>query len=288
MILIADSGSTKCDWTIIDAEGTTYGSFNTVGINPYFHDEKFVEDALLSVNGEAGLFDKIEYVFFYGAGASSFELCAKVERGLNRVFPNANVEVDHDLIGAAYATYDGRSGITCILGTGSNSCYFDGVRVREEVPSLAYILGDEASGSYFGKILLREYFYRKLPMEINEAFEKEFGLTYSDIVDKVYKQSGANVYLASFMKFVGKWSEHPHVINWVVKGLEEFIDIHVVCFPEHKNVPIHFVGSIGHYFRHCVEEAISNRGLHMGNVVRKPIEGLVNYHVTYKIPQLSK
>ena len=287
MILIADSGSTKCDWAIIEPCGEVKSTFKTMGLNPYFHDEGIIENALLGVQGQSSMFNDITHLFFYGAGSSSEKLCARMKRGLQRIFPEAEIVVDHDLVAAAYSTYDDSPGITSILGTGSNSCFFDGENLREEVPALAYILGDEASGSYFGKVLLQEYFYKQLPNDIRFAFEAEYHLDHDIIVDRVYNQANANVYLASFMPFIGKFKDHPHVINWVVDGMRKFIQIHVKCFPEAQTTPIHFVGSIAHYFSHCLEMVMADEGLKLGKVLKAPIDGLVDYHVKFLIPELQ-
>lgn len=287
MILIADSGSTKCDWCIIEPSGEVRDTFKTMGLNPYFHDEATIENALLGVNVQSALFKDITHLFFYGAGSSSKKLCSTMELGLKRVFPNAQIVVDHDLVGAAYSTYDGKPGITAILGTGSNSCFFDGKTLREEVPALAYILGDEAGGSFFGKKLLQEYFYKQLPNDIRAAFETEYQLDHDLIVERVYNQPSANVYLASFMPFIGKFKDHPHIINWVVDGMREFIQIHVKCFPEAETVPVHFVGSIGYYFSHCLEMVMADEGLKLGKVLKAPIDGLVDYHVKFLLPELQ-
>lgn len=287
MILIADSGSTKCDWALLDERGARLGAFETMGLNPYFHDETVIANAVRS-NAPLALYArKVKYVFFYGAGSSTETMCAIVQKGLHDVFPAAEIVVDHDLVGCAYATYDGEPGISCILGTGSNSCYFDGEHIREEVPALAYILGDEASGSYFGKILLREYFYKKLPEDLRESFEKAYTLTKDEFISRVYREPNANVYLASFTRFIGQHAHHPHVMNWVVKGMREFIDIHVKCFAESKHVPVHFIGSISHYFSHCLEIAAKEEGIRLGKIIKKPIDGLVDYHIKYKLPQLA-
>ena len=281
MILIADSGSTKCDWALIDEKGSRLGNFETMGLNPYFHDEKVVESAIRG-NAPLALYaDKISHVYFYGAGSSTQTMCEIIERGLRAVFPTAELLIEHDLLGSAYSTYDGEPCISCILGTGSNSCFFDGKDIHESVPSLAYILGDEASGSYFGKILLREYFYKKLPAEIAEAFENSFPLSKDEFISKIYREPNANVYLASFTRFIGNFALHPHVMNWVVKGMREFLDIHVKSFENWDKVPVHFVGSISHYFKHCLEEACRLEGVRLGNIIKKPIDGLVNYHVKY-------
>jgi len=287
MILIADSGSTKCDWALIDNKGVRLGSFETMGLNPYFHNELVIANAVRS-NAPLTLYaGKVRHIFFYGAGSSTVSMCAIVQRGLREVFPDAEIVIDHDLVGCAYATYEGEPCISCILGTGSNSCYFDGEKIREEVPALAFILGDEASGSYFGKVLLREYFYKKLPADLREEFEKTYSLTKDEFISRVYREPNANVYLAGFTRFIGQHAHHPHVINWVVKGMREFIDIHVKCFQESAHVPVHFVGSISHYFGHCLQIAANEEGIRLGKVIKKPIDGLVDYHVKYKLPQLA-
>lgn len=282
MILIADSGSTKCDWALIDEKGTRLGNFQTMGLNPYFHNEDVIEAALKS-NGELfSVSKKVKQIFFYGAGSSTEEMCDIMKAGLKRVFSDADILVDHDLVGSAMSTYDGEPCIACILGTGSNSCFFDGKEVYEEIPSLAYILGDEASGSYFGKILLQEYFYKKLPDDLRDAFEKSHAPSKDEIISRVYREPNANVYLASFMKFIGEHRDHPHVKEWVTRGMIHFINIHVKCFSNWQKVPVHFVGSIGHYFEDCLNKAANETGIRLGHIVRKPIDGLVNYHLKFK------
>jgi glucosamine kinase len=288
MILIADSGSTKCDWLMTDDKGNKLGTYKTMGLNPYFHSEKIFSNAVLGNKELEAVASEVTYVFFYGAGASTETLCKIAERGLQVAFQAAKIFVDHDLVGAAYSTYQGEPAITCILGTGSNSCYFDGKVVSEEVPSLAYILGDEGSGSYFGKILLRAYFYKKLPEDLLEAFESRYELTKDILVDKVYHQPNANVYLASFMRFLGEHSTHPLVKEWVKEGVNKFVDIHVKCFSNWKEVPVHFVGSIGYYFTDVIKEVAAENGFKLGQLIKKPIDALVNYHIRYKLPQLQK
>lgn len=286
MILIADSGSTKCDWALIDEKGTRLNNFQTMGLNPYFHSPEITENAL-KVNTELmAVAANVKRIFFYGAGSSTDEMCSIMHAGLARVFKNADIIVDHDQLGSAMATYDGEPCIACILGTGSNSCFFDGKSVYEEIPSLAYILGDEASGGYFGKILLQEYFYKKLPEDLRIAFEERYAPTKDDIINKIYREPNANVYLASFMKFIGEHKDHPHVQDWVTKGMIHFINIHVKCFKNWKEVPVHFVGSIGEIFKSCLDKAAAETGIKLGRVIRKPIDGLVEYHVKYKLPAL--
>lgn len=282
MILIADSGSTKCDWALIDEKGARLGNFQTMGLNPYFHNEDAIENAIKANVELYNVRHEVKNIFFYGAGSSTVEMCHIMKNGLERVFDKAEILVDHDLVGSAMSTYDGEPCISCILGTGSNSCFFDGKEVYEEIPSLAYILGDEASGSYFGKILLQEYFYKLLPEDLKIAFEEKYAPSKDEIISKVYREPNANVYLASFMKFIGEHREHPHVQDWVTKGMIHFINIHVKCFANYKDVPVHFVGSIGHYFEDSLNKAAKETGIRLGRIVRKPIDGLVEYHVKFK------
>lgn len=286
MILIADSGSTKCDWILMDATGKRYDAFSSMGFNPYFHSADLIEKELGSHPNLITPSSSVDMVFFYGAGCSTERLNAIIEDGLSRVFPKAKIYVDHDLVGAAYSTFTGEPAITCILGTGSNSCFFDGKAVSEEVPSLAYILGDESSGSYYGKRLLREYFYKKLPQEIHDAFHDEFNLSKDEFITRIYNKPNANVYLASFMKFIGKFKTHPHVQQWLRDGMREFIDIHVQCYPQYKDVPTHFVGSVAYHFQDTLAELCEQMGVNMGRVIKKPIDGLVDYHLHYRMPEL--
>jgi N-acetylglucosamine kinase-like BadF-type ATPase len=285
MILIADSGSTKCDWQFVDREGNVLAFFSTMGFNPYFHSPELIDAELQKSPEAVEIREQVKLLFFYGAGCSSQRLNALIQEGLGRFFLGASIHVEHDLLGAAYAAYDGRPCIVCILGTGSNSCYFDGEKVSEEVPSLAYILGDEASGSYFGKRLLREYFYKKLPRDLHHEFIQEFTLNKDEFVRRVYKEPNTNVYLASFMKFIVSHGNHPHVKQWIREGFREFIDIHVQCFSDYQTVPTHFIGSVAYFFSDILREVTREMNLIPGNIIQKPIDNLVNYHLKYKIPE---
>ncbi len=286
MILIVDSGSTKSDWALIDETGKKLDEFETMGLNPYFHSPDVTEKAIRGNESLMAIASKVKHIFFYGAGSSTKEMCSIMHAGLSRVFANAEIRIDHDQLGSAMAAYDGEPCIACILGTGSNSCYFDGKHVTEVIPSLAFILGDEASGSYYGKILLQEYFYKQLPEDLRKSFEEKYAPTKDEIINKIYREPNANVYLASFMKFIGEHHDHPHVQNWVTKGMIHFINIHVKCFPQYKEVPAHFIGSVSHYFADCLQKAAQETGIRLGRIIHKPIDALVAYHVRYKLPAL--
>lgn len=282
MILIADSGSTKCDWVLTNPQFEPIREFSTIGLNPYFHGPEFTANALRDNQELMEVAPVVTHVFFYGAGSSTPKLCTIMRDGLQQIFQQARIHVDHDLVGAAYSTYTGEPAVTCILGTGSNSCFFDGELVSEEIPSLAFIVGDECSGSYFGKRLLRAYFYKRMPEDLRVHFERDYAPTKDEFVDRVYNQSHANVYLASFMKFLGDHHDHAWVQEMVANGMRAFLDIHVKCFSNWQEVPAHFVGSVGHFFNDTLTRVCAEMGIRLGRVIRKPIEGLVEYHRIYK------
>ncbi len=281
MVIIADSGSTKCDWALIQPDGEIISIFSTMGFNPFFHTKEIISAELFKNRGHFPPLKRIEKVFFYGAGCSSPEKNKIIEQGLKLFFTSSDIHIDHDLVGAAYATYSGEPGIACILGTGSNSCYFDGESIREEVPSLAFILGDEGSGSYFGKALLRAYFYKTLPEVLRKEFEKEFSVDKDMLFSEVYNNTRANVYLASYMRFVSEHQQHSFMKELILKGLKEFLDIHVRCFKESSDVPINFVGSVAYYNQEILEEALKVEGMRLGVIEKKPIQGLIQYHMDH-------
>ena len=280
MLLIADSGSTKCDWLLMSGEEVILET-STMGFNPYFHDEAVISGALRFHRDLQKYANRISSIFFYGAGCSSKELNAIVHRALKSVFPVARITVDHDLNGAAMACYDGEPGIACILGTGSNSCFFDGNVVTEEVPALAYILGDEGSGSYYGKQLLAGYLYKHLPAELHADFEAQYGIGKDEIMENVYMKPNANVYLASFMRFFSSHKQHPWVQERVLKGMTHFLKTHVMCYPNYREVPVNFVGSVAFYFEGILRRAAEPLGITVGRIVKKPIHGLAKYHQRY-------
>ena len=278
------SGSTKCDWRLVKPDGTTQG-FSTIGFNPFFHDEAFIERHIRKEEQLVDFANQVTQIYFYCAGGSSDELQAIVARGLARVFKFADILVDHDLNAAALSVYDGEPCIACILGTGSNSCYFDGDTIREEVPALAYILGDEGSGSYFGKILLRKFLYGQLPEHIHNCLAEQYNLNKTTIFENVYMKPHANVFLASVMTMVSLYRDDPFIREMLREGLNRFLREHVCCFPNHKEVPVHFVGSIGHYFGDLLREEADKLGITIGNIAKKPIEGLVRFHQKPIVPE---
>ena len=282
MILIADSGSTKCDWLIADSSGNKIDQCSTIGFNPYFCDSDTILKHLNESNILKGRSDAITHVYFYGSGCSSPSLNAIIKESLKTFFCHSEIEVEHDLLGAAYATFDGEPNLTGILGTGSNSCYFDGSKLQEATPSLGYILGDEGSGSYFGKTLIKKYFYHQMPKELTKEFEVFSKLTKDELVKKVYKEPNANSYLAQFSKFLSHSYSHPYIKNLLFQGFSEFIEQHIICYPQYKELKTSFIGSIAFNFQDELNQALSNHGAMLGSIYKKPIDNLLTYHIKYK------
>ncbi len=278
MVLVIDSGSTKSDWMLLENKLVTR-QFSTMGFNPFFHDEEVISSAIRENADLYAVADDIKQIFYYGAGCSNEALCAVVQGALEIVFKQSDISVNHDLAACAYACYADTPAISCILGTGSNSCYFDGNNIEEAVPAVGYILGDEGSGSYYGKQLLRDFLYHNLPKQIEADFIKEFNLNKGRIFEKVYRRPNANVYLASFMKFIAERKEEPYFKDMMIEGMSDFLSAHVTCYDNYKNLPVNFIGSVAFYFKDELQIAAEKLGINLGQVIRKPITGLVDYHV---------
>ena len=261
MILIADSGSTKSDWRMINSLGDNLKDFSTMGFNPYFHSSDLVEAKLKQSTEAMEIALSIEHVFFYGAGCSSANLNTIIKEGLQRIFKNANVLVGHDLHACAFATYYGEPEISCILGTGSNSCYFDGEKMHMQVPSLGYVLMDEASGNYFGKRLIRDYYYGMMPKYMVKKFEKDYVLDPDTIKSNIYREPNPNMYLASFAKFMFDFKDEKYVRKLMKKGFEKFFKFRILPYQLSTETPIYFIGSIAHYFREILDDVADKMDL---------------------------
>ncbi len=257
MILVGVSGSSKCDWQIIDGK-VTVSRFSSGGLNPIFHSE---EEIYKKVSSLTELEEKnIEVIYVYSAGCGSKPLQNVLKRAFSKAYPKSNYYVNHDIVASALATYEGTPSIACILGTGSNACYFDGDIVRQEVPALDYVLGDHGGGSKYGKQLLHAYLYKKLPQGLSEAFTDEYHLTKDVILENVYMRPYPNVYLASFMHFVEKHKTHEYIQSMIQKGMEEFMDYYVLPIKKFESVKTHFTGSIAYNFQDELKTMASMKG----------------------------
>ncbi|MBD1398565.1 hypothetical protein H9Q13_15440 [Pontibacter sp. JH31] len=277
MILIADSGSTKTDWRVINAN-QEYEQVNTTGINPqYLETEKIYaifETELLPQLKEKN----ISTIYYYGAGCSSPERNKRVEDALRRAFPGSVIFVDHDLLAAARAICGHQPGIACILGTGSNSCLYDGKNIVDNVPSLGFLMGDEGSGAYLGKLLIKAYLYRELPDELATSLKNKYSLTKDGILDTVYGSDIPSQYLATFAKFVYEKRKNPVIKEMIYENFEEFFERHVSKYEGFGELPVNFVGSIAFHFADTLKLVAKKYGAHIGTIISSPSEGLIKYH----------
>lgn len=281
MLLVADSGSTKADWLIYDGAGVK-GPLHTMGFNPFFHSAETVFENLSRSDEMNQIRQMVTRVCFFGAGCSSEAMNEVIASGLRRFFTGAEVSVEHDLLACVYATCGKDPGIACILGTGSNACYFDGHSVHEKNYGLGYVLGDEGSGSYFGKKLLSLFLYGLMPYELYTDFQARYGLDKNSVVDHVYRQPNPNTWMASFSYFMSAHHEHPWIQELLRKGFKEFLELTACQFEAHTQVPVHFVGSISHLYQQELKEVASALGLQTGRIVKKPIDSLMEYFISGK------
>lgn len=274
--LIADSGSTKTEWCLVG--GPRKKKIITQGISPYFLTGLQVTEILkLELLPKLGK-EEPEEIFFYGTGCSNPENVSLVRHALKNVFSSARVHVDHDLMGAAKALCGHGKGIACILGTGSNSCYFNGKRIVKNSPGLGYVLGDEGSGAYLGKKVVQYYMYNTFDPDLMDRFQAKFQTTPHDILDSVYKKPLPNRYLAGFVSFLDENRGHFMIENIIEDGFNDFFFHHIFKYSESWTLPIHFTGSIAYVFRDVLKEMCQSYELQLGRIMQNPMDGLIAYH----------
>ena len=275
MILISDSGSTKTDWCVAD-KGDIVRRVTTAGINPFFQSEEEIAGEV-----EKNLLPALEglvvtSVSFYGAGCAFPEKNEVVRRAINRYLP-VPVEVGSDLLAAARALCGDEAGIACILGTGSNSCLYDGKGIVRNISPLGFILGDEGSGAVLGKLLVGDVLKNQLPEVLKDAFFAEFGLTPAVIMEKVYKQPFPNRFLASLSPFLIRHIEEPAISGLVNDSFRKFFTRNVMQY-DYRSYPVHLLGSVAWYYREQLEAVAGELGIRLGAIVQSPLAGLVAYH----------
>jgi len=286
MIAVVDGGSTKCDWVILDDGGDFLFKTGTTGFNPNIIDVEAIPGELQSNSQLSEIRFKIKHVFFYGSGCGVPDNRLKVENALKQFFVNSKFAVKEDLTAAAYSAYNGKPAIVCILGTGSNSCYFDGKEIRTELPSLGFLLGDDGSGCALGKALVKNYFMKKLPADLHQEFTETYHLEIDELIRNMYHNPRANAYLADFSKFIVDRKEHPFLQHLIFEELKNYFDYQVLPYEQSKTCEINFIGSIAYYYEDILRAAAAEFHLNIGTIVQKPIERLVEYHKNYIIPEL--
>ena len=283
MKLLVDSGSTKADWIAIDEEGKVLFTTQTLGLNPEVLEKDEIINRLEDKFDISHNRDKVKNLFFYGAGCGTDRMKDYLAEIFQNYFPNAIVAVYEDTYAAVYATTPkDEQAIVCILGTGSNCSFFDGQVLHQKVQSLGYIVMDDGSGNHFGRLLIRGYFFNKMPKELAAELQEEYNLDADYVKANLYKEANPNAYLATFAKFIIKHKEHPYCKKIIYKELKKFVKNYIMQYENYQSVPVHFVGSIAFYLKEELEEILSKYDIKIGNVLRRPIDGLIAYHILNK------
>lgn len=278
MILIADCGSTKIDWCVVN-DGKVVEQIFTSGINALLMTEEQIRETLAAELTEKVKGYAIESVYYYGAGCLFDDICANVRCAIAHNVPTAKtIEVHSDLLAAARALCGQNEGIACILGTGSNSCYYNGKEIVDNVSPLGYILGDEGSGAVLGKLLVGDVLKNQLPKELCEKFLAEYDLDRQKIIEGVYKKPAANRFLASLSPFLIKNIEEPAIHRLVLNAFKSFFVRNIENYSNYKSMPVSFVGSVAFYYKDVLAEAAKALDITIGTIIKSPMEGLVKYH----------
>jgi len=278
MILIADSGSTKTDWRIIKNDGEVT-ALESSGLNPFYLTEQEISHEIEDRVTQDIQPGDIEQIYFYGAGCSTPGKNQIITDGLRRVFPEAAISVASDLLGAARALFKNQSGLAVILGTGTNTALYDGQDIVLSIPALGYILGDEGSGAYFGKELIKAYLQDELPGAIRDDFRHVYNLTVEDIKHAVYKEAKPNQFFASFTRFISQYMNDPFIQKMIRKGFSELFEKQIMKVDGWQHQKIRFTGSIAYYFEPLLMKVAVDYGTEIDRILKAPIDELVSYHL---------
>ena len=280
MILITDSGSTKSDWIALDNDGKQLFKTRTRGMNPAILTTEQLQERILESEELVANKENVDQVFFYGAGCGTEGPRKNLEILLSSYFHKSEVVIKEDTAAAVYAAVGDEPGVVCILGTGSNCCFSDGENIEQRVVSLGYTLMDEASGNWYGKNLLRDYGFRNMPKDLMKKFAEAYNMDPDYIKFHLYKQPNPNAFLAHHAEFIFQNLEERYIKKLLRKGLRKFSRNMILQFSEEiKSHEVHFVGSIAHFAQARIKQVAAEFGYEVGNIVRRPIDGLVQYHI---------
>ena len=278
MILIADSGSTKTDWCVVE-KGELVQQIFTKGTNPFFQSEEEISNEIATALLPELKTNEFEAVYFYGAGCGFPDKIAVVHRALTKHLNVAgNVEVATDMLAAARGLCGREAGIACIMGTGSNSCYYDGESIVANVSPLGFILGDEGSGACLGKLMVGDLLKNQMNPELKEKFLAQFNLTPADIIDRVYRKPFPNRFLASLSPFLAQNISEPCVHDLVLNSFKAFFKRNIMQYENYQNLKVNLIGSVAYYYKEVLEEAAEAMGIQLGTIIQSPMEGLIKYH----------
>lgn len=277
MILIADSGSTKTDWCLVE-HGEVLQQIFTKGTNPFFQSEEEISNEIAANLLPQLKTAETDAVYFYGAGCAFPDKIETVRRAILRHLQvKGEVEVSTDMLAAARGLCGHRAGIACIMGTGSNSCYYDGEKIVQNVSPLGFILGDEGSGACLGKLLVGDILKNQMTPELKEKFLSQFNLTAADIIDRVYRKPFPNRFLASLSPFLAQNLNEPCIHSLVLNSFKSFLKRNVMQY-DYQNHEVHFIGSVAYYYKDVLAQATDEMGIRLGTILKSPMEGLIAYH----------
>lgn len=276
MTLTADSGSTKCDWILVDEEKGIIFKSRTKGINPKLLNKKQIIEIIEEATEIIQIKETITKLNFYGAGCGDQKSKEGIKEILTGIFPNAIIKVEEDLVAAVHGTTD-KPGVICIVGTGSNSCYYDGAIVERRITSLGFLIMDDGSGNYFGKELLRAFFFAKMPLILRNKFSKAFNLNENVVLEHLYEKENVSGYLAQFAVFLIENRSHPFIKEIIDKGVFEIFENLIIPYAnELKKVPLHFVGTIAYFLQEDILQEANKRGYKVSSFIRAPIDNLIS------------
>ncbi len=278
MILIADGGSTKVDWIVLNSKKEEVFRVRSLGLNPAVVSENELQKRVSNISQLIEIKKEISEIHFYGAGCGTPIPVKILKNILEAIFENAKIIVSEDMLAAVYAASGENPAIVSILGTGSNSCYFDGKNLEMKTASLGYTIMDEASGNYFGKILLRDFYYDTMPKSIAKNFREQFNLEVDTVKFHLYRQENPNMYLASFAKFMFDYKTEKYIRKIIKKGFKTFFKYRVLPLNKTPDTPIYFIGSIAFYFRDILEDVAQKYNLKITDIIQRPIDNLLEYH----------
>lgn len=276
MILIADSGSSKTDWRLIDKNNEIH-QFKTIGFNPFYQNQDTIYEALKTTL-KPSISTTVEKIYFYGAGCAGKAKKEIVYQALLRTFPESEPIIASDLLAAARALCNQEEGIACILGTGGNSCLFDGNEIIENKRTYGFALGDEGSGAFFGKRVVADFLKGLLPADLQAKFQQRYKPDPNDILDNVYSKPMPNKYLASYAKFLFDNQRHPYIYQIIYDGFTQFFNNYVTTYENSADKKVHFVGSIAFYYSNILRQVANDSGMSLKNILESPIAGLTLYH----------
>ncbi len=278
MKLIADSGSTKTIWVLLE-HGSLKKTIETAGLNPYFQTKEMIDPVIRNDLAPNMITNFVKEIHFYGAGCSTESKNKMLTDILQMYFRSAQVFIYHDILGAARSLFGTREGIAGILGTGCNSCYYDGKEIYSRVPSLGYLFGDEGAGSYIGKKFIGGYLKKSIPKDLSDAFDQEYKLSFENILDSLYNKPSPNRFLASFSRFIGPRKDHPFLHELLRSSFDDFFREQIMKYDNYDKLPVSFVGSIAFLYKDILLESAGENRINVATILKTPIEGLISFHL---------